>query len=387
MASLANSKVKSIKRSASSSLNSKAIKLREEGKEIVNLSVGEPDFDTPERIKNAAIKSIENGFTSYVPASGIKPLKEAIARKLLQENNITVNPDREVIVTPGAKFAINLAISTFTEEGDEVLILDPSWVSYKPLVQLAGATPVSVPLSYEDGFEVTRAKLEENVTKNTKMIILNSPNNPTGRVFSEKEIQEINQFIKDYNVLAVSDEIYEDIVYDEIKNISLASDESVKNNVITVNGFSKGYAMTGWRLGYIAASEELTQEMTKIQEHVVSCATSFVQYGAVEAFYCQHEVDLMTEEYRKRRNFLVSELNALPGIECRYPEGTFYVFAKVNYKGMDSQEFSQFIFEKAGVLVTPGAAYSKDSSECIRMSFATSMEELELGIESIRKVL
>lgn len=387
MASLANSKVKSIKRSASSSLNSKAIKLREEGKEIVNLSVGEPDFDTPERIKNAAIKSIENGFTSYVPASGIKPLKEAIARKLLQENNITVNPDREVIVTPGAKFAINLAISTFTEEGDEVLILDPSWVSYKPLVQLAGATPVSVPLSYEDGFEVTRAKLEENVTENTKMIILNSPNNPTGRVFSEKEIQEINQFIKDYNVLAVSDEIYEDIVYDEIKNISLASDESVKNNVITVNGFSKGYAMTGWRLGYIAANEELTQEMTKIQEHVVSCATSFVQYGAVEAFYCQHEVDLMTEEYRKRRNFLVSELNALPGIECRYPEGTFYVFAKVNYKGMDSQEFSQFIFEKAGVLVTPGAAYSKDSSECIRMSFATSMEELELGIESIRKVL
>src|SRR5699024_4350155 len=318
---------------------------------------------------------------------GIKPLKEAIARKLLQENNITVNPDREVIVTPGAKFAINLAISTFTEEGDEVLILDPSWVSYKPLVQLAGATPVSVPLSYEDGFEVTRAKLEENVTKNTKMIILNSPNNPTGRVFSEKEIQEINQFIKDYNVLAVLDEIYEDIVYDEIKNISLASDESVKNNVITVNGFSKGYAMTGCRLDYIAASEELTQEMTKIQEHVVSCATSFVQYGAVEAFYCQHEVDLMTEEYRKRRNFLVSELNALPGIECRYPEGTFYVFAKVNYKVMDSQEFSQFIFEKAGVLVTPGAAYSKDSSECIRMSFATSMEELELGIESIRKVL
>src|SRR5699024_12099804 len=168
--------------------------------------------------------------------------------------------DREVIVTPGAKFAINLAISTFTEEGDEVLILDPSWVSYKPLVQLAGATPVSVPLSYEDGFEVTRAKLEENVTKNTKMIILNSPNNPTGRVFSEKEIQEINQFIKDYNVLVVSDEIYEDIVYDEIKNISLASDESVKNNVITVNGFSKGYAMTGWRLGYIR-SEEHTSEL------------------------------------------------------------------------------------------------------------------------------
>ncbi|MCG5103231.1 pyridoxal phosphate-dependent aminotransferase [Oceanobacillus alkalisoli] len=381
----ANSKVQSIGPSASSSLNDKAMELRAAGKKIVNLTIGEPNFDTPKRIKEAAYKSIEAGFTHYVPAPGVSTLRESIAKKLQNENDIEVDPVDEIIVTPGAKFAIYLAIITFLEEGDEVLILDPSWVSYKPLVQLSGAKPVSVPLHYDDNFKITREKLEKNVTSKTKMIIINSPNNPTGRVFTKEEVKEINQFILDHNILAISDEIYEHIVYDNFKNISLASDPSVKESIITINGFSKSYAMTGWRLGYIAAEKELVKEMVKVQQHLVSCATSFSQYAAIEAFDCESEVNLMVEDYKRRRDFLVSELNSLPGFECRSPEGTFYVFAKVNYNGMNSEEFSQYIFENAGVLVTPGAAYN--DNECIRLSFAASMEELEAGVESLKKVL
>ncbi|WP_339235932.1 pyridoxal phosphate-dependent aminotransferase [Oceanobacillus sp. FSL W7-1281] len=383
--SIVNSKVQSIGPSASSSLNDKAMKLRAEGKKIVNLTIGEPNFDTPKRVKEAAYKSIELGFTHYVPSSGVNTLKESIADKFLKENNIAFNPAEEIIVTPGGKFAIYLAIITFLEEGDEVLVLDPSWVSYKPLVQLSGAKPVPIPLYYDDNFKITREKLEENVTNNTKMIILNSPNNPTGRVFTEKEVGIINQFVLDYNILAISDEIYEDIVYDDVKNISLASDPAVKENIITINGFSKSYAMTGWRLGYIGANKNLVKEMVKVQQHLVSCATSFAQYAAVEAFACKDEVYAMVEDYKKRRDFLVTALNSIPGIECRSPEGTFYAFAKVEYNGMNSEEFSQYIFENAGVLVTPGAAYN--NNECIRLSFAASMEELKEGVENLRKLL
>lgn len=253
------------------------------------------------------------------------------------------------------------------------------------MVQLSGAKPVPIPLYYDDNFKITREKLEENVTNNTKMIILNSPNNPTGRVFTEKEVGIINQFVLDYNILAISDEIYEDIVYDDVKNISLASDPAVKENIITINGFSKSYAMTGWRLGYIGANKNLVKEMVKVQQHLVSCATSFAQYAAVEAFACKDEVYAMVEDYKKRRDFLVTALNSIPGIECRSPEGTFYAFAKVEYNGMNSEEFSQYIFENAGVLVTPGAAYN--NNECIRLSFAASMEELKEGVENLRKLL
>lgn len=387
MRSFVNSQIRQLAPSTTTALKNLAAKLAAEGKDIISLVIGEPDFDTPSRIKEAAFRSLDEGFTHYVPTSGIPALKEKIAQKLLDDNQIRVDPDSEIIVTPGAKFAIYAALATFIEQGDEVLVLDPSWISYKPLIQLTGGTAVTVELAQADRYQITREQLERHVTEKSKMIIVNSPNNPTGRVLTDEELEVLVEFIADHQLLTISDEIYEDIVFDSRKNKSLASFDKIKDYVITVNGFSKGYAMTGWRLGYLAAARELTVDMMKIQAHLASCATSFAQAAAVEAFACKNEVAAMVGEYARRRAYLIPALNSLPGFHCPYPDGTFYAFANVDYNGMNSEQFCRYVFEHAGVLVTPGKAFGHNADRCIRISFATKMEELEKAIERIRCIL
>ena len=380
-----NSKVKILEQPQTIALNAIAEQLKSEGKNIINMVLGEPDFDTPKKIIDAATRSMNDGFTHYVSSMGLPELRQKIANKLRVDNGIDYDPN-EILVTPSAKFAIYLALTSFLDHGDEVLILDPSWVSYKALVQLAGATPVNVPLSYDNNYTLTAADLAKYVTAKTRMIILNTPNNPTGRVFTAAENKVLVEFIKRHNILAVSDEIYETIVFDDNKHVALASFPEIRNNVITVNGFSKSHAMTGWRIGYLAAAKSLIKEMLKVQMQVITCTASFVQAAAITAFECETEVADMVAQYKTRRDYLVKELNTIPGFHCRVPQGTFYALPRVDYKGMDSNKLCEFILEKAQVLLTPGSAYGLGTEKTLRISFATSIENIEEAIRRLKKI-
>jgi len=380
-----NRKVKILEQPQTIALNAIAEKLKSEGKSIVNMVLGEPDFDTPKKIIDAATKSMNDGFTHYVSSMGLPELRNKIATKLNVENSVAYDPS-EILVTPSAKFAIYLALTSFLNDGDEVMVLDPSWVSYKALVQLAGAIPISVPLSYDTNYTVTEEILAQYVTPKTRMIILNTPNNPTGRVFSDAENRVLVDFIKKHDILAVSDEIYETIVFDEHKHVALASFPEIRNNVITVNGFSKSHAMTGWRIGYLAAEKSLIQEMLKVQMQVVTCTASFVQAASITAFECDADVADMLAQYKERRDYLVKELNTIPGFDCRMPQGTFYALPRVDYKGMSSEQLSEFILEHAQVLLTPGSAYGLGTEKTLRISFATSIENIEEAIKRLKKI-
>lgn len=380
-----NHKVSILEQPQTIALNVIAERLRSEGKNIVNMVLGEPDFATPQKIIDAASRSMNDGFTHYVSSLGLPELRKKIAGKLRDENKVSYDAG-EIVVTPSAKFAIYLALTAFLDDGDEVLILDPSWVSYKALVQLAGATPVSVALDYDSNYTLTSAHLEKHVTAKTRMIILNTPNNPTGRVFSAEENRVLVDFIGKYDLLAVCDEIYETIVFDDNKHVSLASFPEIKRNVITVNGFSKSHAMTGWRIGYLAADRELVAEMLKVQMQVVTCTASFVQAAAVVAFDCTAEVSAMVAKYKERRDYLVDSLNTIPGFHCRSPQGTFYALPRVDHRGMDSDALCAFILENAQLLLTPGSAYGQGTEKTLRISYATSIENIEEAIRRLRKL-
>ena len=380
-----NRKVKILEQPQTIALNAIAEKLKSEGKDIINMVMGEPDFDTPKKIIDAATKSMNDGFTHYVSSMGLPELRKKIASKLRVENNVAYDPN-EILVTPSAKFAIYLALTSFLNDGDEVMVLDPSWVSYKALVQLGGTTPISVPLSYDDNYTVTEDILARYVTAKTRMIILNTPNNPTGRVFTDAENKVLVDFIKKHDILAVSDEIYETIIFDGHRHVALASFPEIRNNVITVNGFSKSHAMTGWRIGYLAAEKSLIQEMLKVQMQVVTCTASFVQAAAITAFECEADVADMLAQYKRRRDYLVKELNTIPGFDCRMPQGTFYALPRVDYKGMSSERLSEYILEHAQVLLTPGSAYGLGTERTLRISFATSIENIEEAVKRLKRI-
>ncbi|HYF84427.1 MAG TPA: pyridoxal phosphate-dependent aminotransferase [Clostridia bacterium] len=386
MKNFVSSKVLNLQPSATVSISDKARKLRQAGFDIINLAGGEPDFDTPRKVVDEAVKSINIGYTHYVDSKGIIDLRKKIAEKLYSENNIEIDYENGIIVTASAKYALFLALFTFINIGDEVLVFDPSWVSYKPLIEMSGGVPVPVPLNYKSNFAITEESLLKYVTPKTKALILNSPNNPTGRVVSRDEMSAIVSFIQRHDILLISDEIYEKIIFDSNKHISPGSFSKIKDKVITVNGFSKAFAMTGWRLGYLAAHPELIKEVLKVQQHTLTCAGSFIQQAAVHAFSCEKEVMDMTEEYSRRRDFFVKVLNEIHGVECRYPQGAFYVFPNIDYKGMDSIELCSYIIENAKVAATPGSAFGAGGDKCIRMSFATEMENLEKAVERLSKI-
>jgi aspartate/methionine/tyrosine aminotransferase len=380
-----NCKVKILEQPQTIALNAIAEKLKSEGKDIINMVLGEPDFDTPKKIIDTATKSMNDGFTHYVSSVGLPELRKKIANKLRVKNSVDYDLN-EILVTPSAKFAIYLALTSFLNDGDEVLIVDPSWVSYKALVQLAGATPIIVPLDYENNYTLSEADLAKYVTAKTRMIILNTPNNPTGRVFTTAENRVLVDFIKKHNILAVSDEIYETIVFDDNKHVALASFPEIRNNVITINGFSKSHAMTGWRIGYLAANKNLIQEMLKVQMQVITCTASFVQAAAISAFECETEVADMVSQYKTRRDYLVKALNTIPGFHCRAPQGTFYALPRVDYQGMDSEKLCEFILEKVQVLLTPGSAYGLGTERTLRISFATSIENIQEAVKRLKEI-
>ena len=381
-------RVAGIQPSATVAVSDKARAMAAQGLGVINLGGGDPDFGTPSHIVNAALDAIRRGYTHYVSSAGIKGIRRAIADKLREENGLEFDPDAEIMVTPGAKLALFAAIMATVEEGDEVLILDPAWVSYVPCVQLAGGVAVHVSLSVEDNFHVTEAKLREKVTPRSKLLIVNSPNNPTGRVLTREELEAIAKVALENDLLVLSDEIYEKILYDGHQHISIGSLPDMLDRTIVINGFSKAYAMTGWRLGYVAAKGLLAKEILKVQQHSATCASSFIQYAGIAALTGpQDAVSQMVEEYRKRRDLITAGLNSLPGISCHQPEGAFYAFPNISATGMSSIEFADMLLSKARVAVTPGIAFGDSGEGHVRLSFANSTPLIQEAIERMREVL
>jgi aspartate aminotransferase len=372
-------------------ITAKAKKMKAEGIDVIGFGAGEPDFNTPENIQQAAIKAIEAGQTRYTAASGISELKEAIVNKLKRDNNLTYKTS-QVIISTGAKQCLANVFQAILNPGDEVLIGAPYWVSYPELVQLADGVPNFVETQESNSFKLTVEALEKSVNKKTKAMILNSPNNPTGTAYTKEELEKIATFAQKHDIIVVSDEIYEKLLYGESGHISIASlSEDAYNRTIVINGVSKAYAMTGWRIGYAAASEKITSLMSNIQSHTTSNPCSISQYASVEALNGdQSEVERMKQEFKKRRNFMVDRINSINNLSCVKPEGAFYVMvniSKVLNKEVDgkiikdSLTFSDLLLEKEKVAVIPGIAFGVD--DFIRLSYATSMENIEKGLNRI----
>ncbi len=381
-------RIKRVKPSATLEITAKAKALRAQGKEIINFGAGEPDFQTPEHIKQALRKALDEGFIYYTPAAGIPELREAVAEKLERENGINYDPEGEVVITPGAKMALYAAIMVLVERGDEVLIPAPWWVSYPAMVHLAEGKPVFVPTYEEDGFRLLSDAVAEKVTRRTKLLILNSPNNPTGAVLNRSDLKGIAEVCEDHDIFIISDEIYEYIIYDDAEHVSIASLDNMKERVITVNGLSKAYSMTGWRVGYAAGPREVIKAMTRLQAHSVSNVTSFVQKAAVAALRGpREEIEHMVRAFNERRHYIVKELRSIPGVSCVEPRGAFYAFANFSAYDKDSFRLANYLLEKAGVAVVPGAAFGEEGEGYIRLSFATSMENIKAGMEKIKRAM
>ena len=366
-------------------LNARGIKMKEEGIDILSFAAGEPDFDTPEAVKAAAVEAIRNNDTHYTSAAGTAALRRRIVKKLREENGIEATEDG-IIVTPGAKLALYAAMLCFLEEGDECMVLTPAYPSYRSGILMAGATYVPVPLSFDDGFRVTRDMLEAKVSQRSKMLIVCSPCNPTGHVLSAREVRDIADFVLAHDLLLISDEIYEKLIYDGRKHLSLGAIPEIKDRVITLNGLSKSAAMTGWRIGYSASSPELARVMLKMQQNTVNCAAAFTQTASITAFDCAGETEAMRLSYLARRDLICDGLNAIPGITCPRAEGAFYAFFRVDYQGMSSEQLADYILEKARVLVVPGTAFGEGGEKCIRMSFAADKASLLEAVRRMRKI-
>lgn len=376
-------------------ITAKANALRAEGRDVISFGAGEPDFDTPANIKEAAINSIRDGFTRYTPAGGIPELKDAIIGKLQRDNGLVYTRE-QVVVSCGAKHSLYNLLQALIEEGDEVIIPSPYWVSYPDMVLLAGGTPVILETREEDGFKVTPEQLEEAITDQTKALVLNSPSNPTGATYTFEELKILSEIIIRKDISVISDEIYEKILYDDFPfaGIAMASEEA-KSRTIVVNGVSKAYAMTGWRIGYAAGPEEIISAMAKIQSQNTSNPTSISQKASVEALNGdQKAVGEMVEAFALRRNYIVDTLNSMTGVHCFNPEGAFYVFPNVSalygtsYRGSTitgSASFAEYLLDAADVAVVPGVAFGSDAH--IRLSYATSMENIQKGMERIREAI
>jgi aspartate aminotransferase len=374
-------------------ITAKAKKMKAEGIDVIGFGAGEPDFNTPKNIQQAAIKAIEQGLTRYTAASGIVELKEAIIKKFKEDNGL-IYKTSQIIISTGAKQCLANVFQAILNPGDEVIVGVPYWVSYPELIQLADGTPIFVESEESNAFKLTVEALEKSVTEKTKAIIINSPNNPTGTVYTRDELEKLANFAKDKDLLIISDEIYEKLLYGEEGHISIASlSEDAYNRTIVINGVSKAYAMTGWRIGYAAASEKITSLMSNIQSHTTSNPCSISQYASVEALNGdQSEVENMKKEFKSRRDFMVDRINSIENLSCVKPEGAFYVMVNiskllnkaVNGKVItDSLSLSDLLLEKEKVAVIPGIAFGVDNF--IRLSYATSMDNIKNGLDRIEK--
>ncbi len=362
------------------SIDSKAKAMKSEGIDICGFGAGEPDFDTPEHIKAAAIAALEAGFTKYTPSSGLPELREAIAKKLADDNGLEYRPS-QIIVSNGAKHSCYNAILATCETGDEVIIPSPYWVSYPDMVRLAGAEPVIVQTSERNRWKMTAQEFENAMTPRTKMVIMNSPNNPSGSVYSREELEAIVEVAAEEDIYILSDEIYEKLVYDDAKHVSIASlSKAAYDLTITINGFSKSYAMTGWRLGYMGAPEAIAKAVDSIQSHSTSNPCSFAQKGAIAALKGdQQPLSDMHDEFDMRRNYMFDRISKIANITAVKPEGAFYVLVNISQLGLTSQNFADRLLSKANVAVIPGAAFGDDRT--IRLSYATSIDIIKKGLD------
>ena len=388
-------RIAKIKPSETLAITAKTNALRAQGRDVIGFGAGEPDFDTPVNIKNAAIKAIESGFTKYTPVGGTDELKDAIVAKLKRDSSLEYKRS-QIVVSCGAKHTLyNLAQALF-DEGDEVIIPAPYWVSYPDIVVLACGRPVIVNTKEKEGFKMKPEQLKAAITKHTRAVIINSPSNPTGAAYSPAELKAIAAVLMDKDILVISDDIYEKIFYAKFPFADIASVESeMKDKTIVVNGVSKTYAMTGWRIGYAAGPEEIVAAINKIQSQNTSNPTSISQKAALEAISGdQSGVEKMVREFQKRRNVIVDALHDIPGVRCFSPEGAFYVFPNVSniygrsYKGKkitSSAELIDYLLDEANVAAVPGAAFGSDDH--IRLSYATSLANIEEGIKRIKNAV
>lgn len=362
------------------SIDSKAKAMKAEGIDVCGFGAGEPDFDTPEHIKRAAIEAIEAGFTKYTPSSGIPELRQAIAEKLAADNQLTYRAS-QIIVSNGAKHACYNAVLATCQPGDEVIMPSPYWVSYPDMVRLAGAEPVIVPTTERGGWKMRAEDFENAMTPRTKMLILNSPGNPTGAVYTREEMQAIVDVAAEEDIYILSDEIYEKLVYDDVEHVSIASlSKEAADLTLTVNGFSKSYAMTGWRLGYLAAPEAVAKAVDSIQSHSTSHPASFVQRAGIAALKGdQQPLADMREEFDMRRNYMFDRISKIPNVTAVKPLGAFYVLVNISQLGLTSQNFADRLLSKANVAVVPGAAFGDDRT--IRLSYATSIDIIKKGLD------
>jgi aspartate aminotransferase len=375
-------------------ITAKAKQLKAQGIDVIDFGVGEPDFDTPDYIKEAAIDAIKKGYTKYTPSSGISELKKAVCDKLLKDNGLKYQPD-QIVISNGAKHSIYNALCAILNPGDEVIIPVPYWLSYPEMVRLAYGKPVFVKTKAENDFKITAEELKNAITSKTKALILNTPNNPTGSVYTKEELEELVKIIEEANIFVISDEIYEKLIY-EGSHISIASlNEKIKELTILVNGMSKAYAMTGWRIGYTASSLEIAKVMSNIQSHTTSNPNSIAQYASVAALSGDETViKRMAEEFNKRRIYMVERINKIKGLKSNKPQGAFYVMVNIDeYIGKEikgkiirgSIDFANALIEGANVAVVPALPFGMDNY--IRISYATSIENIEKGLNRIEEFL
>ncbi len=355
-------------------------------KDAISLGVGEPDFDTPWCAREAGIQSIRKGLTQYTSNSGLPALREYISKFLKVRYDVNYNPEKEIFVTVGASEAIYLALRAIINDNDEVIVPDPSYVSYAPSVAFCGGKAVSAKCFVEDEFRLTPENLEKVITSRTKALILPYPNNPTGAVMRKEDMQAIAKVVKKHDLIVISDEIYSELTY-EGKHVCFSSIDDMWERTILINGFSKAFAMTGWRIGYVCAPNEIFKQMLKIHQYIIMCAPTSAQYAGLEALRMGFEdnfaeIENMREQYDMRRRFLVSRLNGM-GLQCFDPKGAFYVFPCVRSTGMNGEEFAEKLLEKSKVAVVPGGAFGESGKDFVRISYAYSLNNLQKAMDRI----
>lgn len=388
-------KANSISPSITLEITGKANELKAQGVNVMSFAAGEPDFNTPRNIIEAAIKAMDDGYTKYTKTSGIVELRKAICKKLHQENNLNYS-EEQIVVSTGAKQCLANTFLAILNKGDEVILQNPCWVSYTELIKLADGVPVIVNCDENDGYKLSAKNIEKAVTSKTKAILLNSPHNPTGIVYNKNELEEIAQIAKKYNLIIISDEIYEKLIYDGEEHVSIASlSEDAYERTIVINGLSKTYAMTGWRVGYTASSTKLAKIMSSVQSHMTSNVCSISQYAALEALTGpQDSINMMKNAFEERRNFMMKKLEEIDEVSFIKPQGAFYIMVNITYfigksingvKINNSIEFAKILLEEEKVAVIPGAAFGLENF--IRLSYATSMEVIEEGLDRIKSFL
>ena len=368
-------------------VNEKALAMERAGEKVLHFEIGRPDFDTPEYIKRAANQALAEGKVHYTSNFGLMELRQAIADKLKRENNVDYKAS-EVLVTVGLSEAVFAVLAAILEEGDEILVPDPVWLNYINVPSLLGAKAVTYGLTEETGFQMNLEEVKAKITPKTRAIVIITPNNPTGGVLSEDVLKELAEIAASNDLMVISDEVYERLIYDGAKHISIASLPGMKERTFTMNGMSKAYAMDGWRLGYVAAPEEYILVMNKFHQHNTTCAPNFVQAAAIAALNEEgDEVNEMVKEYRRRRDYAVKAINEIPGLHCECPKGAFYIFVNCKSLNMKSADLSAYLLEEAKIALVPGDVFGPGGEGYLRMSFANSYENVVSGCEQLKKAV